>query len=289
MRRASGVGRTAAGRAGMPAAVLASAALLLPLALPCGDVHAQAPQRVVSLDLCTDWLLGRYAPRGQVAALSPLSRQWLVEDLDDSWPAHDGTLEHILQLKPDLVVAGQFNAPQLRSRLQSLGVRVEVLPLPAHLDEIAGYERRLLDLLGLPADGVEDEPVPPAPSTSSRRLLLLGANGIGTGRGTLEDDILRRAGWSNYLRDAGYLALDLERLVADPPDAILWAAPGSPALANRFAAHPALRRAPPAPRWLATDTWRWQCPGPWTWGLVRQLRDELNRETSSIPETGARP
>jgi len=287
MRRASGAGRAAARRAGTPAAVVVAAALLL--ALFSGDVSAQAPQRVVSLDLCTDWLLARYAPRGHVAALSPLSRQWPVEGLDSSWPAHDGTLEHILQLKPDLVLAGQFNAPQLRSRLQSLGVRVEVLPLPDHLDGIAGYERRLLGLLGLPADGVEDEPVPPAPSTSGRRLLLLGANGIGTGRGTLEDDILRRAGWTNYLRDEGYLALDLERLVADPPDAILWAAPASPALANRFAVHPALRRATPAPRWLATDTWRWQCPGPWTWNLVRQLRDELIRLPSSGPQTGARP
>jgi iron complex transport system substrate-binding protein len=25
-------------------------------------------------------------------------------------------------------------------------------------------------------------------------------------------------------------------------------------------------------QWLSTDYWRWQCPGPWTWGLIDQLR-----------------
>lgn len=31
-----------------------------------------------------------------------------------------------------------------------------------------------------------------------KRLLLLGANGIGTGRGTFESGVMEHAGWTNY-------------------------------------------------------------------------------------------
>lgn len=228
-------------------------------------------QRVISLDLCTDWMLARYADRVQVAALSPMHRQYPVAWLDKSWPTHDGTLERIVELKPDLVITGQYNAPQLRSRLKTLGFRVEILPLPTNLVAVSEYEKQLLSLLGKPLSLASLPPSPVKSHVHPKRLLLLGANGIGTGRGTFEDGILERAGWTNYLRDEGYLRLDLENIVTDPPDAILWAAPASKALANRFAEHPVLRQAVPRERWLTTDYWRWQCPGPWTWELVGQL------------------
>jgi iron complex transport system substrate-binding protein len=260
---------------------LATRAAVLMLAFGSAGWAAAPPRRVVSLDLCTDWLLARYAPRERVAALSPLSRESGEPVVDASWPTHDGTIERILQFDPDLVVTGQYNALLLRERLRSLGLRVAVLPLPTRLADIAGYERRLLDLLGL-STALADAPSPPVSDAAPRkRLLLLGANGIGTGRGTLEDEVLAQAGWANYLPGPGYQRLDLERIAMDPPDAVLRAAPAGPALANRFAEHPVLKSVVPASRWLITDTWRWQCPGPWTWDLVRELsgapRGEPNR------------
>jgi iron complex transport system substrate-binding protein len=249
-----------------------------------------APQRIVSLDLCTDEMLAVYGARAPglkaaVAALSPLSRQSGAgrgSGVDLSgWPVHDGSLEQVLQRRPDLVLTGPYNALLLRQRLAQLGTRVEVLPLPQRLDDIAPYEQRLLALLDLPA-ALADAPQPPAASVpgTAPRLLLLGANGIGTGTGTLEGDILARAGWRNYVQAPGYVPLDLERVAADPPDAVLWTAMTSPALANRFAQHPVMRRAVPAGHWLVKDFWHWQCPGPWSWDLVRELkqaRDRLGR------------
>jgi iron complex transport system substrate-binding protein len=240
-----------------------------------------SPHRVVSLDLCTDEMLAYYSARApglksEVTALSPLSRQSSVgqgSGMDlTGWPVHDGSLEQVLALHPDLALTGPYNAPLLRQRLTQLGVRVEVLPLPQRLADIGSYERRLLELLRLPASLADAPALPVAPALDhAPRLLLLGANGIGTGTGTLEGDILARAGWRNYVQAPGYVPLDLERIAVDPPDAVLWAAPASPALANRFAQHPALRRAVPADRWLVSDVWRWHCPGPWSWDLVRQL------------------
>ena len=227
---------------------------------------------ILSLGLCTDWLLAYHARPEQVVALSPLYRQNPLPVAGRSWPTHEGSLEQIYRLHPDLVLASEFSAPQLRRRLQTLGVRVEVLPLPRDLAGIERNERRLLELLGQSPDRARAAPAARTPAADAPRLLLLGANGIGTGTGTFEDRILRQAGWRNYLAAPGYQALDLEQLVRDPPDGILTAAPRSPALANRFAALPLLQRLNPPARWLDSEAWRWQCPGPWTWDLIEQLQ-----------------
>jgi len=264
-------------------------------AAPGDATRPASPRRVISLDLCTDEMLAYYGARvpalkSKIAALSPLSRQTRAgqgSGVDfTGWPAHDGSLEQVLQYRPNLVLSGPYNALLLRQRLAQLGaqsgtqsgVRVEVLPLPQRLDDIVPYEQRLLALLGLPA-ALADVPVPSAVSMTSHapRLLLLGANGIGTGTGTLEGDILARAGWRNYVQAPGYVSLDLERIATDPPDAVLWVAPVSPALANRFAEHPVMKHAVPASHWLVSQAWRWQCPGPWSWDLVRELTNARER------------
>lgn len=245
--------------------------LLLPV---CGTVLSA--ERIVSLDLCTDWMLARYADPAHVAALSPMHRRYPVEWLPADRPFHDGSLEHILALKPDLVITGQYNALLLRNRLRSLGVRVEVMPLPTTLAQVTAYEQRLLSLIGMPASSASVPPAALPPPRTRKRLLLLGANGIGTGRGSFESEIIERAGWSNYLEDEGYLRLDLEQIATAPPDAILWSAPSSNALANRFAEHPVLRQSKAPIQWLSTDYWRWQCPGPWTWELIQELHQWLD-------------
>lgn len=250
--------------------------LLLSLAQPAQAQTDNAAQRIVSLDLCLDWMVAHYLPSTRVAALSPMQRRYPIDWIGPQWPAHDGSLEQVYSLKPDRVVVGQFAAPLLRQRLRALGVSVEVLPLPLTLEQVAAYERQFLRAVQLPETLASTPSLAlPAPERA-QRLLLLGANGIGTGRGTLENEILERAGWSNYLTGDGYQRLDLEQVAADPPDAVLWAAPEHRALANQFAEHAALRRAVPAERWLATDYWRWQCPGPWTWELIGQLHQWLD-------------
>lgn len=259
---------------------MATMAMRVLLALLLAGLAGRAPAapaaRIVSLDLCTDWLLAHYAEPARVAALSPYHARYPVDWLAPGWPSHDGSLERILQLRPDLVIAGEYNAPLLRRRLAALGVRVEVLVLPKSVADIQDYERHMLRLLDLPETRASQPPPARAEVKTGKRLLLLGANGIGTGRDTFEQGVLTRAGWRNYLTESGYVHLDLERLVADPPDAVLWSAPDSRALANRFAELPVLSRAVPPGRWFSTDYWRWQCPGPWTWELVGQLQRWLD-------------
>ena len=200
------------------------------LLLLAGSGMAGVPQRVVSLDLCSDWILGEHADKGQVAGLSAMGQRFDARYGPASgWPSHDGSLEQVVALQPDLVLVGPYNASALRQRLQALGIRVEVTPLPTTLEQVAGFERQVLGLLG--GDPARAHPVLPMPALAADapRLLVLGANGVGTGLQTFENEVIARAGWRNYLALPGYVRLDMEALVADPPDAILWAAPTSPA------------------------------------------------------------
>jgi len=237
-----------------------------------------APERVVSLDLCMDRMLALHAERAQVAALSPMHKRFPLPWPLEGWPSHDGSLEQVFSLRPDLILVGQHNALMLRKRLQTLQQPVELVTLPRTLEAIEAYERRVLGLIGQSPDAAHPAPEPREPAVEAPRLLLLGPNGIGTGPNTFEDQIIRQAGWRNYLTGVRYERLDLERVVTDPPDAILWSSPDAQALASRFAEHPALQHSVPATGWLPTENWRWQCPGPWTWELIEQLRQALLRQ-----------
>ncbi|MDR0563650.1 MAG: hypothetical protein LBG78_01765 [Azoarcus sp.] len=233
------------------------------------------PQRIVSLDLCTDWMLALHVEPTRVAALSPMQRisqpyhpaPWMK----NIWPTHEGNLESIALLKPDIILAGEYTAVLLRGQLKRLGYRVEVLPLPTTLKAVVDYERLFLTLVGLPPERAST--LPPALPSGKKRLLLLGANAIGTGRDTFEDAIITQAGWRNYFKESesGLIRLDAERLVLDPPDAVLWMAPSGAAHANILAEHPIWQTLNPSPRRINTDYWRWQCPGPWVWELMREL------------------
>ena len=250
-------------------------ALLAFLAAPAAFSQAPVPQRIVSLDLCSDWMLTLHVERERVAALSPMQRisqpfhpaPWMRDKA--SWPSHDGSLENVVLYKPDLILAGQYTAIGLREQLRRLGFRVEVLPLAATLEEVRDYERQFLAYVGLPPERASS--VPPVRAFGKKRLLLLGANAIGIGRDTFEDAIMARSGWRNYLTESGLVRLDLEQVAHDPPDAVLWAAPSGVALANAFAEHSLWRTLSPPPLRLDTDYWRWQCPGPWSLELIQEL------------------
>ncbi|MFM7256104.1 MAG: ABC transporter substrate-binding protein [Betaproteobacteria bacterium] len=257
--------------------------------MPTGTAPAR---RIVSLDVCSDWLLAYYALPGHTLWLSPRAQRFPPPSAAGRHPSHDGSLEMILALKPDWVVVNDFNAALLRQRLAAAGLRVVITAHPESLNALRTVERSIFEVLGREInEGDAPRPfLPPltaesrkpgnasgvlpraAPAASRGRLLLLGPNGYGVGEGTFEDDLIRHAGWSNYLERAGHIRLDLETLASHPPDRIVWSGSAHAALAQRFAQHPVLRRAVPPVHWIHTDAWRWQCPGPWAQSLVDQLR-----------------
>jgi len=244
--------------------------ILLGLALLPAGARADLVKGIVSLDLCTDWMLLKFADPSQVRAYSPLLYKYHADWVPPGLPVHDGSLEYILQLEPELLISGEYNAILLRKRLQQLGRKVEVLSLPTTLVNIREYQAEFLGLINASegSGAVDwDRTYPPR----HQSLLLLGANGIGTGTNTLEDDLLRKAGWVNYIDVNGYASLQMEQIVADPPDAIYSSAPLSNSLANLFIRHPAIQSLMSANETPRAENWRWQCPGPWSLDLIQEL------------------
>ena len=229
------------------------------------------PLRIVSLDLCSDWMLLKYASRSQVLAYSPLLYSYPADWVESGLSVHDGRLERIIQLKPDLVLSGEYNATQLRKRLKQLGYRVEVLALPNDLASIKRYTHQFLSIVQGPEADAFTLAEPIAKPKKNSNLLLLGANGIATGTGTLEHDVLTAAGWDNYIQQSGYITLDLEQLIANVPDAIYYSAPLSNSLANLFVQHHAISKRVSGNNFMRDGNWRWQCPGPWTYDLIEEL------------------
>ena len=238
------------------------------------SLSAQASQTILSLDLCTDWMLLKYASPSHKIIYSPLLYQSPPHWVPDQKKVHDGSLENILQIDPDLILSGEFNALTLRKRLKQLGQNIISLTMPESVEGIKTYSDQFASFVNVNPSLHQDLKLKNYPP-QNKHMLLVGSNGIGTGRATLEHDILKKAGYNNYLNHDGFSALNLEQLMNYPPDIMLETSQYSdtPSLANLFSNHKALSRIPRG-KIDKIQTWRWQCPGPWTLDLV----DELARQ-----------
>ncbi len=114
--------------------ILGSVALLVWATL----AHA-APQKIVSLNLCTDQLLMLLADPKQIASLSKIVDDPNVSFLAEKsaeFKKNRGDAEEIFMNSPDLVVAGVYTEKATVQILQSLGVRVEIFPIEQNFDDI---------------------------------------------------------------------------------------------------------------------------------------------------------
>jgi iron complex transport system substrate-binding protein len=231
------------------------AALALALALWAGATAAcaDAPARVVSMNLCTDQLAMLLAAPGQLISVSnlasdPLSSPMVKEAA--AFPANRGGAEQIFLMQPDLVLAGSYTSVASVALLRDLGVRVEQLPPASSLQDVAAQMREVGALLG---QAEKAEAMAAAFEASLEKFRHAGdpataamyyPNGYTTGEGTLSDDILKLAGFRNIGAEAGVTGggiLPLERLVMAAPDLIVTSTPYPGASrSEEILAHPAL-------------------------------------------------
>jgi iron complex transport system substrate-binding protein len=237
------------------------AALLLLAALPA----LAAQRRVVSLNLCTDQLLVLLAPE-KVVALSPLARDPALSTVAAQaahlpWVRPDA--EAVLALAPDLVLAGPYGAQTTLAALANRGLAIERTVMPQDFPAIRAETRRFAALLGAEAAGERllaamDRTLAAIPPHPPRLVLPLEARGYAPAADSLEEAVIRAAGFSSA--GAG-LRLSLEAIAAHPPDLLVTAdAPDYPSLATDFLRHPVLQP-------IARRTWPpalLACGGPWT-------------------------
>ncbi len=166
------------------------------------------------------------------------------------FPATGGTVEEILALKPDVVVAGTFMPSATRIALERFGIRVESFAIEHNVPESIDRIRELARLTGHPERGerliqrIERALAQAAPAAGSPAIpaVVWQSGGIVPGPDALISDIMGRVGFSSHsaargLRQADYLPL--EEMLADPPEVILTAGDSSSG-EDRILEHPAL-------------------------------------------------
>jgi iron complex transport system substrate-binding protein len=241
-----------------------------------------APQKIVSLNLCTDQLLMLLADPNQIASLSKI-----VDDPNVSFLAkkaaefrkNRGDAEEIFMNSPDLVVAGVYTEKATVQILQSLGVRVEIFPIEQNFDDIVENIRKMGLLVGHSdrakrmindfnirleelRSGITERP----------RAAIYSANGYTTGTDTMSGQILKTAGFQNITEEVGMSfggTLPLETLVMLQPDFVITgkAYPGH-SRSEEILKHPALR---PFKGITQTDA-KWICGTPAVLDAVAELQ-----------------
>jgi iron complex transport system substrate-binding protein len=230
-------------------------ALALGLALSAGPLGAQTPpQRVVSMNLCTDQFALMLAAPGQLISVSHVSVDPLISPMAPEAADHAlnyGGAEQIYLMQPDLVLAHPWSDPTTLAMLRRLGLSVVQVPgverladIPARLAMVGallGREDAAQTLISqFETDLAAIGALPPGP-----RAVFYGPNGYSMGQDRMPHEILTRAGFHNIAaeleqNDSGQIAL--ERLVMAAPDLILRSAayPGA-SRAEEILRHPALQ------------------------------------------------
>lgn len=264
--------------------------------VPAAATGSALPQRIVSLNLCTDQILVDLVPRERIAAVSHLAADPLVSAVAEKAqgiPWTRGEAEIVLSYNPDLVLAGEFTTPATVALLERLGLNVIKVPLASDILGLHAVTRQIADAVGA-RDQAEvmlaefdrrvSAAAPPA-GAAAPSAVVYQVNGLASGPGSLADAVLRAAGLKNLAGELGLGPggqLALEALVARPPDLVVLSGPITEyraAVADNLR-HPALA-AIMREHASVIVPWRlWLCATPHLAGAIERLaedREAINR------------
>ena len=246
---------------------------------------ADAPGRVVSINLCTDQLAMMLAAPGQLVSVSdlvsePQSSSMVKEAA--GYPVNHGQAEEVFLMHPDLVLAGSYTALATVDLLRRLGIPVVQVPPANSLAEAVAQVRIVGKALG---QDEQAEWVASRFEASIKAARITGThytaafyhpNGYTTGAGTLADEVMGLTGFDNIAATAGVTGggvLPLERLVMAAPDVLVTSEPYPGASrAEELLTHPALRAVQKnAGATLHTDA-DWVCGTPFILRAIGAMR-----------------
>ena len=255
--------------------------LALSLATPIGA--QAAPQRVASLNLCTDELLLMLGARGQIASVTHLAQKPLETPLWKAarrYPKNDGSLLSVVPLRPDLVLTMGGGARDRSAIARRMGIRTLDLPFPQSLADIEASVATVAAALGRREVGARmlariDMLKRSAPARR-RDTIWLGGGGRSVAAAGLAADWMRLAGFEQRPLQGDRVAL--EQLLVRPPAILLRSdyRRGQYSGEQRWLGHP-LARGTRGARTIATDGRRWTCMGPAMIEEVARLRAEAAR------------
>lgn len=216
--------------------------MILPLAgcSAAGAPDARHPT-IVSTNPCADAILMEIAPHDRIAAISHYSHDPEASSISPAlarrFHATAGTAEEVVALRPDLVIFGSFEPAASRNAFARAGIRTLAVDVPATLAEARAQVMSIAEAIGEPARGqalvaridAAARATAAPPGTAPVPALLWHGGGLVSGAGTLDDSLMRHAGFRNAAADYGLAFtgyLPLEQVVAHPP-AVMLAPPAA--------------------------------------------------------------
>lgn len=258
------------------------------------QAQVERPERVISLNMCTDQLLVDLAPPGQIIGLSPfagnINLSWAAGRVANL-PVLSGTAEEIIMMKPDLVVAGRYTKRSTREFIRARGILLEEFNPARTFEEAKVQIARFGRITGANAQAESriralDAAMirlKAAASATRLRVLPLSRRGWVSGQDSLITDLLQRAGLSNSateigLRNGGFVSL--EAIVKLRPDAILIAREQTSAedQGSAMLLHPALQNLFPPARRIVIPERLTVCGGP----MLAEAIDLLSMQVSQL-------
>ncbi|MGB1539608.1 MAG: ABC transporter substrate-binding protein [Rickettsiales bacterium] len=220
-----------------------------------GQAVAEAPRTVVSLNLCTDELALAFAQEGQIAGVSfNVGNAALSTFAEQAKPLPKlrGSAEEMLALKPDLVLMGEGQQPELQHWMRGRGMNVLAVPLANTLEATKRNIRQVAKQMGNPAAGeaairrMQNAFSVPYGSSNAPRVAVYYPRGYSDGRGTFMDAMLHAIGARHLGAEKGVEQLaymPLETLVRLQPDVVLTQDYGfhTQTQGEVLLAHPALK------------------------------------------------
>lgn len=248
-----------------------------------------APQRIASMNLCTDSMLFELARPEQIVSVTALSRDPAVSYFaarSRDVPVNRGLAEEVIVLRPDLILTGVHTANGANELLRRLGFNVLAFDPAIDLATFRASFRRLAAAIGASAKAermlaamaqrmAASQLKAPSPRPTA---IIYRPNGFSPGFHSLAHDMLVAAGFRNLAKDldieyGGFVALE-KLIVAAPNFVLLDPSPNrSPALADAILIHPALlkQRNPNHLRRIEIAEKYWTCGGTYIAEAVEQL------------------
>ena len=199
----------------------------------CTAQPAIAPGGIVSANPCIDGILAQIATPGQIAAVSAFSHDPAAGSAPMTWakryPAIGITAEEVIAAHPRLLLTGDYMSAATRDAIAQARIPTIALGVPATIaaseDQIAtiahaiGRQDAGRALIAAIERAVSTEPVNGRPKSA---IIWLPSDFV-PGKGTVQDELLKRAGFANASATYGLTQwgqLTLETLLTHPPDVI---------------------------------------------------------------------
>lgn len=256
-------------------------------------VSEAAPQRIVSLNMCTDQLLIDLAEPDRIVGLSPFARdpaRAFEAERAARFPILSGTAEEVMVIKPDLVVSSRYMKRETRQFIASRGLTLVEFDDPRTMSEARAQIVEMGRLLGAETRANArladfDAALSDLRHVARRktmRILPLARRGWVAGSETLLADLLREAGLMNAASALGFKAggfASLEAVIALKPDALLVtrATIRAEDQGQAMLLHPAIQAMFPAEKRITLPERLTVCGGPMLTEAMRHLAREIER------------